>query len=128
MAIRVRFRRIRERGVLEQERLVFEVVEAGDIGKCAVFRVRELPNGKVSAKVSDVCWFPDKTVAAGDVVVLYTKAGNQNEKSNDDGSTSYFFYWGLSEAIWVAEDHVPVFIYIRDWDIMKEPRVVVRAK
>jgi hypothetical protein len=83
----------RDPGTLASERLVLRINAATEIGEFAIFRAAA-EDGSVTTEVTHVFWFPDKAAKAGDVVVLYTKEGANRERSNRDGSTSHFFYWG----------------------------------
>jgi hypothetical protein len=44
-------------------------------------------------------WFPYKQVAAGDRIVVYTKAGVDSERTAGS-ETLHFFYWGQTEPFW----------------------------
>jgi len=117
--MKVTFRAIRDEGIQEKEGIVFEVKEQDEIGQYAVFRSVQLEGGKVSARVRNVFWFPDKKVNKGDLVVLYTKTGVQSEHKNDDGSISHFFYWGLGSPIWGDLNQVPILLVIAEWTYFK---------
>lgn len=41
--------------------------------------------------------FADQELKQDDVDVLYTKSGSSNIVKNDDGITTYFYYWCLFE-------------------------------
>ncbi len=107
--------RFREKGKLDGERLVFTVEQDDDIGSYAVFHTNFLKDGMVSSRVKRVYWFPDKPVRKGDLVVLYTKQGTQSEKKASDGSTSHFFYWGLTGALWDSPSECAVLTHIDSW-------------
>lgn len=112
----VKIRGVRNPGVLTDERLVLEVTAGPtDIGEFAVFRAGA-DEGSVTSNVSRVFWFPDGLVKARDLVVLYTKEGTSTVRVNKNGSTSHFYYWGLSEPIWRAENFVAVLTHIDQWE------------
>lgn len=87
-----------------------------DVGDYALFRTRyNFKTGLVTNGVSNVIWFPDEDVKAGDTVVVYTKTGSRSFRANEDGSKSYFFYWNLPAAIWEGDRHAPVLLHIDRW-------------
>ena len=112
--MKVKFVRIRGAGALDAERLVLRVTGSTDIGEFAVFRA-EASENSVTNEVTNTFWFPNQSVRAGDLVVVYTKPGVQKERVNESGSTSYFYYWGLNRAIWGTKDFVPVVLHIDEW-------------
>jgi hypothetical protein len=74
-------------------------------------------------------------VSAGDLVVLYTKSGRENEKELKSGRKAHFFYcvllntpsacggelhWGLDPSIWERKDRAPVLLHAPEW-ISKGP-------
>ena len=111
----VEIRYIKAPGDLGNERLVLKVLKDCDIGKFLTFDTTYTSDGRVSNRVRHPYWFPDKNVAAGDIVVLYTKVGRQSEKSNDNGTTSHFFYRGLERTIWNESGDCAIVLEISDW-------------
>jgi len=105
---------IRDRGNLDAERLVLGPAVATDVGEYAVFRAAAA-GGSVTTDITNVFWFPDHPVKAGDTIVLYTKPGNRKERVNKDGSTSHFFYWGIASPIWTGPEYVAVIAHIDEW-------------
>ncbi len=104
-------------GKLNDERIILKVQNNIDIGKYAVFKTGvNLSNNKkiINNMIHHAYWFPDKQVNYNDKVVLYTKAGITSERKNDDGTTTYFFYWGLSSPIW-SGDNGAVLASIPEW-------------
>jgi hypothetical protein len=68
-----------------------------------VFQAKASDDGAaLSGDVPHAYWFTDKKIGRGDFVVLYSKKGVRKEKKNADGTTSHFFYWGLSNPLWVS--------------------------
>ena len=104
-------------GNLENERVIMKAYSSVDIGRFAIFKTGvNISSGKkiINNRVRNAYWFPDKLINTNDTVVLYTKAGVTSEIKNDDGTTTYFFYWGLSVAIW-AGDNGAVLASIPEW-------------
>jgi hypothetical protein len=114
--MRISEAKFREAGILEKERLVFQVLQDDDIGRYAVFHTRLLRGEAVSSTVRHTFWFPDRAVKKGDVVVLYTKSGTSSEKANDDNTTSYFFYWNVSTPLWNVKGECAVLVSIERWN------------
>jgi hypothetical protein len=111
----VEIRSIRDPGDLANERLVLRVLKDCDIGRYLTFDTTYTQDGKVSNLVRHPYWFPDKEVNAGDLVVLYTKTGRRSQLSNDDGSSSHFFYRGLDRTIWNQSGDCAVVLEILNW-------------
>ena len=65
-------------------------------------------------------WFPDGEIKKGDLVVLYTKSGNEAKKAIGDGRTAHFYYWGLSKPLWGVSTVALVLIEAADW-VLKWP-------
>src|SRR5688500_17539445 len=86
---------VRDRGELEKERIVFQVSYNDDIGRYAIFETTASDDEQFSDDIKRIFWFPERPVKTGDLVVLYTKSGNDRIKKNKNGTTSFFFYWAL---------------------------------
>lgn len=110
----IKVKKIIDRGVIGSERIVFEVLTSDDLGQYMVFKSKDVGEGKVSSKIELTYWFPDKAVSAGDLVVLYTKAGTNTEQKNKDGSTSHFYYWGKVVSLWESKSST-VLLGKVDW-------------
>jgi hypothetical protein len=98
-----------------KERLVLKVLADTDIGEYAIFCADKTANNLVSTEIRKVFWFPDKPVKAGDIVVVYTKTGNSNERVNKDNTTSYFYYWGIASSLWSTENVAAVVLHVDEW-------------
>jgi hypothetical protein len=86
-----------------------------------VFAGLNSQNGSIaSGKIPYAYWFMDQEMKAGDLAVLYTKAGRRSEKTSENGSTSYFFYWGLNSPIWTRSMHRAVLVNTATWAFSKE--------
>jgi hypothetical protein len=89
---------------------VLDVTSDTDIGEYVVLRARSGDERTIlTGSLRGGYWFPDKQVRRGDLVVLYTKAGNSREKRNSDGSQTHFFYWGRTTACWGDEQTAGVY-------------------
>jgi hypothetical protein len=107
---------IRNADELERERIVLRAVGDTDIGDYLVIRVHTKDDAVRAGRMLDCYWFRDKLVQAGDLIVLYSKAGSAREKRNDDESTTHFFYWGLSQACWSEPNSAAVLMRLREWE------------
>jgi len=115
----VRISSIADRGVIDSERVILKVETDDDIGHYALFRGKLNEKGlPLSGKVDDAYWFMNRPVKGGDFVVLYTKSGNRSEKKNESGTTSYFFYWGLTGTAWSAGE-APILVETPNWSYEK---------
>ncbi len=115
----VDIKKIRDRGDIDRERLVLEVHADDDIGRYVVFVTDCAEDGGVSNRLKRAYWFPDKPVGEGDLVVLYTKAGNPKIKRNEDGTRSHFFYLGLEKPIWSVPSDYAVLLQARNWQALE---------
>jgi hypothetical protein len=111
---------IRDAGDQAKERLVLKVNSKTDIGDFAIFRAKSDKDGEVYASITDAFWFPDFQAMVGDRVILYTKAGKQSKKDNEDGSTSHFLYWGKT-VLWDDTNFAPVLVEIATWEAFIRP-------
>jgi len=106
---------VAEKQNLEKERIILRVTADTDVGSFALLQTG-FSGDEVTIGVHQTYWFPYKRVEAGDLVVLYTKKGTQNENTLKSGKKAHFFYWGLSAAIWGKSDRAPVLLYAPEWE------------
>jgi hypothetical protein len=109
------FASIASAGVLSDERIALKATASFDLTRYAIFACNSTQDGRVAGgNVPWAFWFWSKTVGPGDFVVVYSKSGTTSEKKNSDGTTSHFFYWGLSNPIWTAGRR-PVIVETSTW-------------
>jgi hypothetical protein len=113
--MRIELQSIRDKGVLQRERLILKVVGTTDIGKYVLLQTGYYEDS-VTTTVHKAFWFPDKRVHSGDLIVVYTKPGRESDKALENGTTSHFFYWGLNKPIWEEEGTACVLLYAPQWD------------
>jgi hypothetical protein len=106
---------LRQQGDLSQERIVIKATEPCDIGDYLVIASPLATEGGLTGHVDFAHWLADKKVAAGDLVVLYTKTGTNKQKKTG-GATVHFFYWGLGEPVWGSNKRVPVLLKSDEWE------------
>lgn len=111
---------IKIRGVLERktnnERLVLDVINDCRLGRFAVIDTTYDDEGKVSNKNRHVYLFNTQAVKKGDIVVLYSKKGEDDSTKNNNGSISYFYFWGLDSTVWNNEGDVALLLHIDDFE------------
>lgn len=90
---------IKDFGNPEKERVVLKVNASTNIGQYVVAESVKVNDNAISAEIKNQYWFPDQELKVGDLVVLYTKKGEKKSVLNKDGSTTYFFYWGLENPL-----------------------------
>ena len=113
----LKIRGVREKGLLEKERVVLDADASEDIGQYILASTTYVDDGTVSSSLRKSIWLPDYKVDAGDLVVIYTKksAKRIKTKTNEDGTKTTFIYWGLDEAIWNRGEDSVVLIKIDTW-------------
>ncbi|SMD41941.1 hypothetical protein SAMN00777080_0477 [Aquiflexum balticum DSM 16537] len=110
---------ISDRGVLKDERIGFNVIKDCELKFYQLFRTSFSKSGGFYNRSKSAFWFAPKKVKAGDKIVVYTKSGTDNSKENANGTTTYWFYWGLNEPIFVEENYGIVLVEITDWELSK---------
>lgn len=112
----VQLKSIADKGDLENERLIIKVLKDADIGDYVLMQTKYNYNSsKTTAKVYHTFWFPDKEVSEGDLVIVYSKAGERKEKVRNDGSIAHFFYWKKSEPLWKLPNRGATLLYASSW-------------
>lgn len=112
--MKVEIKSIADKGDPKKERLVLRVQHDVNIGQFLVL-CTGFSNGQVNIGIRNTYWFPDKDVRAGDLVVLYSKSGGDNEKVLDSGAKAHFFYWGLPGPRWNDPDCGVVVMHAPEW-------------
>lgn len=109
---------IGDRGVLKDERIGFDVIKDCDLKYYQLFKAN-FNEGGFYNRANAAYWFAPKNVKAGDKVIVYTRSGKDNSKLNQDGTTTYWFYWGLNTPIFTDADHGIVLVEISNWKLSK---------
>lgn len=111
----IQFFIVKDPGDPEKERVILRVQKNTDLGGYLIATSTENTDNKtINSELSDVLWLPDQKLQAGDLVVIYTKEGKEGKVSNKDGSTSYFYYWGLPEPIG-KDRRSTIVLFDTDW-------------
>jgi hypothetical protein len=118
--MRVSIMQIADRGVAEQERLHLDVSAETNLSYYVVVDTVRSGSG-IAPTPKHVYWFADKTVHAGDSIILYTRAGTNTSVARADGKVNHFFYWGLPQAVWTRPTSCAVLLEVSEW--MTSPAV-----
>lgn len=113
--MKINIKYIKNSGDIKKERIVLKVISDDDAGNYMLSDTTYLKDGSVSNRLRHVYWIPDQVVEAGDLIVIYTKEGDYSKKINKNGSTTYFFYWGLDRNVWNKDGDGAVIFNIKDW-------------
>ena len=108
---------IGDKGDINNERIGFKVLKDCELKYFLVYDTY-LTSGGFANKSNNVFWFLPQEAKAGDKIVLYTKGGISSISKNNDGSTTYFFYWGLNTPIFKAESDRVVLVSIKSWELL----------
>jgi hypothetical protein len=111
----LKLKSIADKGDPQKERLVIRVLNDTDVGEFLVMRTGFVDDS-VNIGVENTYWFPDKLVKAGDLIILYSRAGKIQEKALDRGGNAHFFYWGQSRAIWQSPNTGAVLAHAPVWE------------
>lgn len=110
-------RSVSDKGSADNERLVLRVKSDDDVGDYAVLQTGWIIDKNIpTTRVYRAFWFPNASVKAGDLVVLYTKAGQRSSKTMENNYTAHFFYWGHTESIWQTSDRGAVLLHAPAWE------------
>ena len=123
--MKVEIQSIVDEGIPDRERLVLRVLHDVDIGDFMLIRTG-FEGNRVTTRVVNTFWFPDRSVGAGDIIVVYSKRGNDKAKMISDGRTAHFFYWGQDAPLWNDDDVAPVLLHAPEW-ISMAPKDLVSA-
>ena len=106
---------IADKGDLAKERLVIKVLKDTNIADYVVLRTGYGTDGSPTTKVHNTLWLASKKLSAGDLVVVYSKAGKNNSKELSEERNAHFFYWGSTAPLWGVTDKVAVLLHAPEW-------------
>ena len=112
---------ILDHGAPNKERLVLKVFFNFNLSYCVILNSTYASSNTISNYPKGSFWFPPKDVKAGDLVVVYSGSGVSSEVKNQDGSTSYFFYWGSLSTLWNQPNDCAAVLEIQTWQTTKYP-------
>lgn len=94
------------------ERVRIEVREACNLGALILLPCNIADEGVEPVNHAAAFWFPDTEVDAGQLVVLFSKAGQNRRMKGPDGRTRHLYYWSRPDGSSVWREHVPVLVHI----------------
>ncbi|EKN5106719.1 TPA: hypothetical protein P0N76_000229 [Yersinia enterocolitica] len=117
MTIEIKY--VKDAGDIKKERLVLKVVSDDQIGNYVTFDTTYFDDGTVSNSMRHSFWFPDREVKENDLIIVYTRNGQDSRVENKNGTTSHFFYMGLDKSIWNKDGDCAVLMKIASWQHKK---------
>ncbi len=114
--MRIRINRIVDRGQPNTERVFLTVMAPCQLSHYAVFRSIYIESGQSIASGFGISfWFPNISATPGDQIVLYTGRGTQTSRREQNGTTSYFYYWNYPQTLFEHPDACAVLFEIETW-------------
>lgn len=110
---------IGDKGDLKNERIGLKATKQCELKFYQLFRTEFLENGVFLNRSKATYWFAPKIINVGDKVVVYTRTGVDSYETKPDGTTVYFFYWGLTEPIFTDDKKGVVLTEIKTWQTSK---------
>ena len=106
---------VKNHGDLAKERIILKALENVDIGSYMIADTTYIDEEQVSNKLRHTFWLPDVKVHKDDLIVIYTKVGNESIQKNKSGSKTYFFYWDLDRTIWNQDEDAAAIFLVKSW-------------
>lgn len=107
---------IGDKGTLANERIGFKVLKDCQLKYFIVIKTKTTTHGFEHIS-NNAFWFLPQEVKENDQIVLYTKKGISSIKENANGTTTYFFYWGLAKPIFEFENSKIVLVNANSWTV-----------
>jgi len=111
------FLRIRDKGDLANERLVFRASANTDIGEYVLIKAFYTDDTPYSGEPEFSFWFMDKPIKKNDLVVIYSKVGSHSSKLLENERTSHFFYLDQEHTLWDEDNYRPVLLEVARWKV-----------
>ena len=90
---------VHEKGKANDEYVLLEVLADCNLSYYGVADTTYTADGKISNKLRHFYWFSPKDVKIGQLVVLRTGTGKNDQYTTTDGKTVHRFFWGLGNAV-----------------------------
>jgi hypothetical protein len=114
--MKLRIENIADRGVPNEERLHLRVIEPTNLGSHLVMSSAWVTSTSVANGSKAVFWFPPQDVRANDEIILYTRGGNFERRSQTLlGPTTYFYFWGLPNTLWNNDSSCALIFDVASW-------------
>ena len=98
----------------EKARVIFKINQPVNLGSYIVAQSVQVGETSISSKIENAYWLPDQELKLGDLVVLYAKKGEKRSVLNEDGTTTFFYYWGLDKPT-LSEEKSCVVLFETSW-------------
>jgi hypothetical protein len=100
------------------ERLVLKAVADTDIGHYFVVDSTYNKDNTLSNHFRHTFWFPSQIVKKGELIVLYTKKGNNYYRKPTDKQPTgaHFYYWDVNHNVWNDDHDSVTLINACAWD------------
>jgi hypothetical protein len=102
-------------GTHEKERVILKALADLDIGNYAVLCSTISDRKSPTAGPKIAYWFPDGDVKSGDLIVLYTKSGQNSKKDIAGDHTAHFYYWSREDTLWGTGKRTAVILRVAEW-------------
>lgn len=113
--MRVRLVQIADRGIANQERVHLSVLQDATLAFYVVLATYFSPPDRVMPGTVAAYWFPTQLVKPGDQVVLFTGAGTPQSRREPNGTTTHFYYWGMSKTLFNHPNARAVLVEAENW-------------
>lgn len=109
-------------GSPENERILFNVTSACNLGNFLIALARKIDPNSVSNKIESPFWLNDADLKENDLVVVYTTRKDSGVKSlrNKSGSTSFFVFWNFDKTLKEQSEHSFV-LFDTEWSTFGNP-------
>jgi hypothetical protein len=112
--MKIELKEIKDKG-FNEERVILSVNEDCNVMHCIIVTTRKTTETSISADIKNPFWFTSKLVKKGDLVVLYTQKGTNGFKTNEDNTTSHFFYRNLENPILSNPSELTLVVEVNTW-------------
>jgi hypothetical protein len=104
-----------EKGAMGNECIVLKVKNNTDnMGNYLLSDTTYLEDKTVSNELRHIYWFPNKEVAKGDYIVLYTGKGKNKSSMNNENTHTHVLYWNLNITVWNKDGDRAVLFNIKE--------------
>lgn len=112
--MKIELKEIKDKGLID-ERVILSVNEDCNVMYYLIVTSRKTSETTISRDIKNPFWFPSKLVKKGDLVVLYTQKGIDSFKTNEDNTTSHFFYRNLENPILSNFSELTLVVELGTW-------------
>jgi hypothetical protein len=112
---KLKFVRIANRGIHDQERVHLEALVDCDSSFFVLIATIEFAEGRIFSGGRPCFWFDKQYFEAGDGVIVYSKEGRYSRQLRPDGHYDHFFFWGVQGTLFGAPTARVVITELTDW-------------